>query len=351
VPAVANGVAEWGTSQAPQLSTGEWNCECISDSSRLRALADDWRLLWSNVPETTPFQSPDWLIPWWDHYGEGPLISFAFWRERRLVGFAPLYIYKGSVDSCRRVFLLGTGNSDYLDVIFHPEHRIQCWNALLHELEDRAASWDECNLQRLGSHSPMLSIGPQASGLRFDRHADGVCPVVDLRSPAPSSTMLRKNRYYGRKLTRSYSFITEQANAASLDEFLQALEQLHQHRWQVKGQPGVLAQTRDRDFHRCVAHLLLQAQMLRLYGIRVGGRIIAVLYGFRHRQRTYFYLNGFDPQYAQFSVATVLLGYTMERAIGEGSMYFDFLQGQEAYKYRWGALDSQTCTLLIRKAP
>ena len=75
------------------------------------------------------------------------------------------------------------------------------------------------------------------------------------------------------------------------------------------------------------------------YGIRVGGKLIAVIYGFRVSGGIYSYLSGFDPEYAQKSVGSIIIGHVVQRAIDNGLQAFDFLQGHEPYKYTWGARD------------
>jgi CelD/BcsL family acetyltransferase involved in cellulose biosynthesis len=38
--------------------------ELISAAADLEELRADWQLLWERAGSTTPFQSPEWLIPW-----------------------------------------------------------------------------------------------------------------------------------------------------------------------------------------------------------------------------------------------------------------------------------------------
>ena len=345
--ALASGLMPESYCRRP-LPTGDLNIEFIDHAARLNELADQWRKLWSVQTDATPFQSPDWLLPWWDHYGEGPLFSFALWSKGELVGFAPLYIYK-TADSCRRLFLLGTGNTDYLDAIFNPAFRKQCWQALMAEIQKRAVCWDECNFQGLHSQSPFLqetSVGP---GFQIEMHQQALCPVLDLHAPNPARSMLKRTQYYSRKLRKMHQFRIEEATEHSIDELFDALERLHQDRWHAKGSAGVLAHKRDRSFHRQVARRFLKANVLKLYGLRVEEKIVAALYGFRHNSRTYFYLNGFDPEYGHLSVASVLLGHAIDQAIRDECHVFDFLKGQEPYKYRWGARDQAIFARNIRK--
>jgi CelD/BcsL family acetyltransferase involved in cellulose biosynthesis len=85
-----------------------------------------------------------------------------------------------------------------------------------------------------------------------------------------------------------------------------------------------------------VARRFLNSGMLMFYGIRMAGKLIAVIYGYRVRDRVYSYLSGFDLEYARKSVGAITIGHAMQRAIDSGCQAFDFLQGNEKYKYSLG---------------
>lgn len=318
------------------------DCEFVGSFLRLEELEEDWRELWSSLDEATPFQSPDWLLPWWKHYGEGQLFSFAFWDGGRLVGLAPLQIFRSANESRRQVFLLGTGNSDYMDVLFDPASRRLCCQILLTELGKRDRHWDVCSFQRLRPGSPLLEEIPHEAGWRVVSAAQAPCVAIDLHDLKHGAVLLRRSQSYVRKLQRADRVTFEEARSESLDEFSDALERLHQQRWHEEGRRGALSTPRDRSFHREVARRFLHTQMLMFYGLRMAGKLIAVIYGYHVWDRVYSYLSGFDTEYARSSVGTITIGYAVERAMACGCDAFDFLQGEEAYKYAWGARD-QAC--------
>lgn len=323
--------------------------ELIDSPERLASLAEKWSELWSALPDATPLQSPDWLLIWWEHYGEGrPLFSFAFWKSGELVGLAPFYIFASALNRCRRVFLLGTGNTDYADVLFRPDFSADCCSVLMNEIQARRVAWDACEFRRLRPASPLMREIGDMPGLRVEVMKEEACPVLDLAGCA-SDPMLTKAQHYSRKLEERYECeIVEATAPSSVDELLRALERLHEQRWRAKGMPGVLSDPRDRSFHHKVANAFCRSGVVWLYALRIDGRVAAVLYGFRHGVRTYFYLSGFDPEYAGLSVGSVLVGHVIERARAAGCRWFDFLQGREAYKYRWGAVDEPVFGKTIR---
>ena len=84
---------------------------------------------------------------------------------------------------------------------------------------------------------------------------------------------------------------------------------------------------------------MLDAGALRMYAMRIDGRIVAVFYGFAHQGTTYYYLSGYDPALEKLSIGTLLVAHAVEQAVAEGGHTFDFLRGAEEYKYAWGAED------------
>ena len=112
---------------------------------------------------------------------------------------------------------------------------------------------------------------------------------------------------------------------------------LHRACWRARGQKGILDSEQLLAFHREAAWNLLSMGALRLYALTFRDQVAAILYGFSHAGRAFYYLGGFDPELAEFSPGTVIIGHAIEQAIEEGAGEFDFLRGREAYKYLWGA--------------
>jgi CelD/BcsL family acetyltransferase involved in cellulose biosynthesis len=343
---------------APQRIQGQLEVEFVGSSAQLTALLPEWHALWFSLPDSTPFQSPAWLLPRWQHYNDGQLCSFAFRCAGSLVGLAPLYIYAADhlahddrqQHQVRRVFLLGTGNTDYVDLIVRPEYREHCVHSMLTALCERAQLWDTCEFLLLPPSSPLL-VKFEVAGVHFATFADKPCPVI--RTPLPSRTkdMIDRAAYYRRRLQRTHPFVIESATENSLDTMFTNLERLHSERWHARGRPGVLNTERDRQFHHAAAHHMLRANLMRMYELRSGSQVLGVFYGFAHRGRSYSYLSGFAPEFASFSIGSILLSHAITQAVQSGCQSFDFLTGDESYKYRWGASDEPTFRVIISKLP
>src|SRR5262245_47572097 len=92
--------------------------EIIRDTKGLHAIQNEWSQLWKEDARATPFQSPEWLLPWWNCFAEGKLFVIALRSHDRLIAFVPLYIYRRSQSGERQLLFLGAGTSDYLGGLF-----------------------------------------------------------------------------------------------------------------------------------------------------------------------------------------------------------------------------------------
>ena len=115
---------------------GGWmtSVEVVEGADRLAAIVPAWRDFWSRTPAATPFQSPDWLLPWWDIFAPGKLRVIAVWNAQALIGIAPLYIEDGC--DRRRLLPLGISLSDYLNVGFDLQRFGEAAQALSNALND-----------------------------------------------------------------------------------------------------------------------------------------------------------------------------------------------------------------------
>jgi len=312
--------------------------EILTTTERLEAARNDWLDLWRRAPDATPFQSPMWLLPWWRHFGSNDLNVITMRENGRLQSLAPLYVIREDGESLG--MFLGTGISDYLDVI---------GAANLNLAEIDCQIWD---LQQLRPSSPLLEMS-LPDGWSDNVEEQDRCVLLSIENAGDElqnllSTHARKKlRYYKRSLACTF----EDANAENLDVFLDALFQLHAARWQQRGMPGMLADDVIQHFHRDVARAMLDAGALRMFAMRSADRIAAVFYGFAHGDTVAYYLSGYDPALEKHSPGTVIVAHAIEQAVRDGATTFDFLRGAEDYKYAWGAKDRINFRRQIFRAP
>src|SRR5579885_2941355 len=101
------------TVQRMQLET-----EVICDPAQLKELKQEWLALASRIPQATPFQLPQWMLTWLQHFGSGELRTLLFRRGSRIVGLLPAFIHPWRGQ--KQMTLIGSGISDYPDPLIDP---------------------------------------------------------------------------------------------------------------------------------------------------------------------------------------------------------------------------------------
>ncbi len=323
--------------------------EVLESIGELEIAEDAWRTVWQRDPAATPFQSPDWLLPWTRHlWGGGKLRVLVLRHGGERVAFAPLFLWGfGPRTKAIRLSFLGAGISDHLDMIAVPEFARPAARCVLRHLAVTRSDWRICDLQELPPGSPLLDaeIPPE---LAWRNARCGVCPV--LRLPATFDELLASVESAFRHNLRTAQHRLERAGQIEFvrgagastcppEPLLLDLFRLHSARWHDRGEAGVLSARRLQRFHLEAASRLAASGNLRLHGLRLNSQTVAVQYNFRRGPRHYFYLSGFDPAFARLSPGIVLMAEAIRQAIEEGATEIDFLRRRETFKYRWGAQD------------
>jgi CelD/BcsL family acetyltransferase involved in cellulose biosynthesis len=293
------------------------------------ALAPEWRALFARCPDATPFQSPEWQLPWWRQWGTGEARIAVLRDDESLLGLLPLYVLRDGNGS--RLLPIGAGISDYLDALIAPAAPADAAERLL-GLALSGSDVAHCDLPELPPHSP-LRMAAAPPGWRSELVDGETCPVLPPDEEAVPARMRRKLRMSRHRADRGGAWEARDCAGDEIPAALDALMRFNDGRW---GGAGVFADARVRDFHREAAPLLRARSLLRLMVLRVGGEIAAVVYALRAADGTMFlHLGGFDPDRSFISPGTLLIGAVVEQCAGE----LHFLRGDEAYKYAWGARD------------
>jgi CelD/BcsL family acetyltransferase involved in cellulose biosynthesis len=227
--------------------------------------------------------------------------------------------------------------------------------------------WDAVDLRRIRHDDPLLPVLHEAfttrapaKGWQVIREQEDVCPVVSLATDdwdVYLGTLGKKARHeIRRKLRRAeaagpLSLRVVAPTSVDVDAFIT----LHQARFGVTGLfPDTAGGERSRQFVHRLADLErseAEGGALQLAEVRVGGRLIFAALAFDDGETTYLYNAGMDPEAAELSPGVTGTATYLRDRIERGRRRFDFLRGDEAYKYDWGATDEPIERLLVLSEP
>ncbi len=325
--------------------------KAITTEAGLRGLAPAWQDLWRRTPDTTPFQHPEWQLAWWRQFGTGRPVVATLRDGGLLVGLLPAYVLEE--DGRAKLLPIGAGISDSLDALIAPGAPPDTAARLLACLLAEAGSAECCDLIDLPPGSA-LRHAPPPPGWHAALHPGAPCPVLRLADgdfaaslPPNARRKLRMNR---NRAERAGGWSLQLADAATLPDLLAALFCLHEAGWAQRGEPGgVLADLRVKACLAEAAPGLLRAGALRVAALRIGPELAAACMALRGPDRLLLYLGGFSAAHAACSPGSLLVAALAEQAIAEGMRQIDFLRGNEAYKYAWGASDRHLATRSLRR--
>jgi len=243
-------------------------------------------------------------------------------------------------------FLGGTDLSDYLDFIIRRGEEVPFFEAVADLITTHGELWDTLDLHCLPSDSPTLEHLVricEKSGFPHTLVMEDVCPRVELPSSWETflAGMNRKNRHEIRRKSKKirreageYRYLNSSAPFILQD--MESFIELHK-----KSDPAkavFMNQTRE-DFFREMASCLHRAGWLDISFLEANGRRLAGLVTFKYGDSLYLYNSGYDKEFGHWSPGWVLISHSIEDAISKGVKTYDFLRGNESYKYRFGARD------------
>lgn len=318
--------------------------ECQRTEDVWDALAEPWRALHERSATATIFNSEVYAACWWQHFGtSGALQVWTVWDEAVLVGVAPLYETVDEQGAPVLRFVGGVEVSDYLDVLTEPGREEVVLVALLAGWAD-APCCCPLDLHALPHASPTREAFLRlASALGFQATAEreAVCPVITL--PDSWEAYLeqvdgKQRRELRRKLRKAGQEGLVSWYQVSLEEVREEMETFFHLHTLSSPEKAAFMTPPMRAFFTDLALALSARGWLDLCILLVNGRPAAASMGFRFRDAALLYNSGFDSALTDsLSPGWLLLSYHIEATIAAGYRRYDFMRGDEEYKFRFGA--------------
>ena len=322
--------------------------DCVTSWPSFCALGAEWTDLLTRSRSNCVFLSHEWLSGWWKHLSAGRELYLLTARsDSRLVGILPLANRPRQVGRMmpRVLEFLGSGivGSDYLDAIVDEAFERETLDAFAGSLSSSGFMIQFGQLRESSSLAEEIASRLGNSSWKAINSKTNVCPFIPLAGCSWESYLseLGSSQRYNfqrrlRSLEKTGEFRLETATTADCGRSLNVLIELHHKRWGTRTELSEAFQTENiTAFHREFVQAAAGRGWLRLLSLWIANRPVAALYGLRYGGTFSFYQSGFDPEFAKKSVGLVTMGLAIKSAIEEGASEYDFLHGDEEYKFHW----------------
>jgi hypothetical protein len=318
----------------------------ISESSQFSELKHTWNEVLDRSKDNNAFLTWEFQSTFWDHIKEEKKLRILLVEDQdKIIAIAPFreshYRFRNllSYDVLEPLTL----GADYTGILL-TEKKLECCSLILEHLAEKR-NWDFMYFFDLPENSELLELLRQVhpNNQKFELISGKICPFISTSGSLEAFTESLDSNFR-KEMKRSMRNLEKDCGEVqikkydelgSVEESMNIFFDLHQQRWTSREKTGVFATQKVREFFQQIAEQFAKNGWLSLYFLTIRGTPIAAQYGFEYRNKHYYVLSGFNVAYSKYGVGNLLthkiIESCFERKIGE----FDFLKGDEAYKFRW----------------
>jgi len=327
------------------------------DTSVFQELKSVWNTLLKRAPINNIFYTWEWHSTWWDAYQPGDIWVIACYENNEIVGIAPLFI--AHTESGRYVHIIGCVDvTDYLDFIVDKNYQEAVFEVLVDYLSNNRDKFDVLDLCNIPENSPTLSILPdllKSKGFELNIQQQEVCPVIELPGEWGDYIGLldKKQRHEVRRKLRRIHGVQSDVDwyvvngKQNLHDEISCFMELMAASDPEKAE--FLKDEANVRFFKNIMPLIQESGWLQMNFLTVGDERVAGYINFIYDDRVFVYNSGLNfEEYGQLSPGIVLLAYNIQHAIEQGYKVYDFLRGDEVYKYRMGGQDTAVMNITAK---
>lgn len=318
--------------------------------------SNTWNALVEQSIADTPFSRYEYLSEWWTTLGGGEwtsrggvippeLILVSATENDQLIGIAPLFI--ADYENLRTLLLVGSIEvSDYLDLIVREQDSSRFLTGLLDFLASSSpSSWSALDWYNLPDDSPSLAaLQAESESRGWNHHQEVYRPTPRIALTGSFDDYLegidKKQRHEMRRKMRRASesgrvnFYIVDKNAdiePELDAFFHLMVQ--------DPNKATFLHPAMREHMTVTLRAAHQGGYLWLAFLEVDGIKAAATLCFDYKNKLWGYNSGVSFDFKDVSPGWVIMAYDIQWCCENGRYEFDFMRGDEEYKYRMGGVN------------
>ncbi|ACZ61999.1 GNAT family N-acetyltransferase [Dehalococcoides mccartyi] len=299
----------------------------------LGELSRDFDTVSQGVNITYPFIHPGWQYLWQDCFlPSGRQVCGLVNDGDETIGLVALSINNGIAR-----FIADGSVFDYLDFVVKPGHQSGYFELLLKLLQQNQVETLELEAltARSEAYNYLLPLAKKKGFQVICEQAD-VSPLLELPNDFEIYlAQLEKHQRHElkRKLRRLEEVLTPgleiETNSENIDILLDQMEESHPEK-------ALFLSSEMRCYFKSLAKWLGSQGYLRLAFLKAGDTVLASLFCFDYNNIRYLYNSGYSVEYSHLSVGVLSKVLAVKDAIEKGCDAFDFLRGEEKYKFHLG---------------
>ncbi len=310
----------------------------INSLEELSGYKEEWKKILTESKNTNPFLEYDWIENWCNFFGKGHSLFIIVMRiQDRIVGFCPFMILDRRF--YQEITFIGFPEASYMDFIIISEKRDTCIKASLNFIQNLKGSFI---LHLHGIHEEaysdkvLMDYFNQSKGDFFVRSFEA--PVIQIDGDFTSYIKKRSKYSSIKTLIRSRSKLEDTANVTykklSNSEFDDII-QLYEKRWKKKYDASNFLKRKHQDFFRTIANDTNMSFRVVVYGLKLGDRLIAFIFGFLCNGTYYLYRISHDSDFSVYGPGKIILMKLLEDCFQSNIMVIDLGLGYARYKSEW----------------
>ncbi len=301
------------------------------------------KILWNKFEKTTPpsnlFLTFEWFNLLLNNQAKLPKLNIMILqnKENDIDGIAPL------IQREKTITFFGDSNiCDYQDFLVNPHKSSVFFTHLINYLIKK--NWENICLQDIPENSETLTIFVnlcKKNNWDISVLEQNVCPEIRLTKTWEQYllSLPKKQRHEARRKinnlikTKNYSWEIlegEKINAESLKIFLNLAKKSSDEKKAFFSSSYI--NLFKQIFTKLNKNSILKLAFLNINGLPVASNIM-----FDYKNKRMLYNSGFNPEFKNLSVGLINTYFCIKDAIEKKFDSFDFLKGNEEYKFRLGA--------------
>lgn len=321
----------------------------LDDFSQIQP--DQWNALLKASISDTPFSRYEYQRLWWEHRGGGEwqdarLVLVTAHEEEKLIGIAPLF----TAEYENQPALLLNGSieiSDYLDLIVRADDHARFLSGLLDFLASHLADgWSRLDWYNLPDDSPTLAALKAESAHRGWTHHEEVyrpTPRIALNGDFDEylSRVEKKQRHEIRRKMRRAAESELNVRFVLVDPSTDIEPELDTFFDLMVHDPGKadFLHPAMREQMSAILHAAHKEGYLWLGFLEIDGVKTASSLNFDYNGKLWGYNSGVSRAHMELSPGWVLLSHIIQWCCENKRHEFDFMRGDEEYKYRFGGVN------------